>query len=85
MGYYIGHMVKKVKETSVHKYLLKCAKLENEGYEQFKTSVTYKWPKFWQKIYKAEYRKYYVLDDSRIAYFPKKQIDYIVTGDLTKL
>lgn len=85
MAYHIGHMKKKIKEYSLGRFLCRCADAEADGYELYKRTKKRDWPRLWRVKYKAEYRKYYIIDDTRIAYFPKKQIDYIVTGDLSKL
>lgn len=82
MSYVTGWNSIRIKTTDQIKFLIRCANAVTAGYELHKRTIKRDWPRFWRKRYKAEYRKYYIIDDSKIAYFSKEHIDYIVTGRL---
>lgn len=84
MSYVTGWNAIRIKTTSQVKFLVDCARAVENGYELHKRKVKTDWPRFWRKKYKAEYRKYYILDDSKIAYFLKEEIDYITSGKIKK-
>lgn len=77
-----GFKQRKIRAYSRRDFILECSRAEADGYEMYKHSVKTDWPKFWRKKYKAQYRRYYVVDDERMAYFSKKEFDYIVTGKI---
>lgn len=78
--YINGYHSHRIKTTDPAAFKLKCEKARKEGYELHKVKVKRDWPRFWRWKYKAEYRKYYIIDTEKIAFFSKKDIDYIVTG-----
>ena len=82
MGYVTGWQSIRIKTTDRIKFIAACVKARAEGYELHRRSSKVDWPKFWRRKFKAEYRRYYVIDDSRIAYIPKEDMDYIKTGKL---
>ena len=82
MGYVTGWKSIRIKTTDRAAFLIRCARAVDEGYELHKRSIKTDWPRFWRKRYKAQYRKYYIIEDSKIAYFSRQQIDYITTGKL---
>jgi hypothetical protein len=80
MGYRTGWTLRKIKTYSWSTYIELCARAVDEGFEIHKASVKTDWPRFWRRKYKAQYRRYYIIDDSKIAYFPKTEIERIKTG-----
>lgn len=82
MSYITGWHAIRIKTTNRVKFLIRSADAVAQGYELHKRSSKTDWPRFWRTKYKAEYRKYYIIEDSKIAYFSKEQIDYITTGKL---
>lgn len=80
MSYITGWSVIKVKAYSWNKYIKLCRKARDQEYECHKASSKRDWPRFWRRKYKAEYRKYYIIESSMIAYFPKSEIERIKTG-----
>lgn len=85
MGYHTGYNRRKIKTYNRAEFIMRCAQAADDGYELHKRSKKRDWPRFWRHKFKAEYRKYYIIDDSKIAFFHKKQIEYIKTGDPRKL
>jgi hypothetical protein len=84
MSYVTGWNAKKIKTYSWDRYIKLCSKARDEGYEIHKASSKRDWPRFWRRKYKAQYRRYYIIDDSKIAYFPKTEIERIKTGVINK-
>lgn len=82
MSYVTGWNAIRIKTTNQAKFIVECARAVDQGYELHKRSIKIDWPYFWRKKYKAQYRKYYIIEDSKIAYFSKEQIDYITTGKI---
>lgn len=82
MTYVTGWNTIRIKTTNQAKFLVESARAVADGYELHKRSIKRDWPYFWRKKYKAQYRKYYIIEDSKIAYFSKEQIDYITTGKI---
>lgn len=80
MTYVTGWNVIKIKTFDRIKFLIQCADAVTNGYELHKRSTKRIWPWFWRIRFKAEYRRYYIMDDSKIAYFSKQEIDRIKTG-----
>lgn len=80
MAFVTGSYQRKIKSYNKTKFILACASAQNDGFELNKTSVEIDWPRFWQVKYKADFRKYFILDESKIAVFSQKEIDFIKTG-----
>lgn len=80
MSHYTGHKVRKIKTTSWEKFVKLCVQASDEKFEFHKASSKRNWPFFWQRVYKAKYRRYYIIDEDKIAYIPKSQLDYIKSG-----
>lgn len=80
MTYVTGHNTRKIKTFSRARYIELCALARREGYELHKFSIKWDFPCFWRRKFKAHYRKYYIIEDSKIAYFSKKEINRIITG-----
>lgn len=80
MSYFTGFARRKIESSDEALFLSLCANTKNEGYELHKSDARIDWPFFWRKVYTAQFRKYYIIDDSKIAYFSKREIERIKTG-----
>lgn len=80
MSYMTGHQRRIVIATNRIDFGVMCGAAVKDEFELYKASARIDWPFFWRKVYTAQFRKYYIIDDSKIAYFSKREIDRIKTG-----
>jgi hypothetical protein len=76
----IGFHTERINTTDQRKFVARCRELLEQGYELHKASKRIDWPYFWRTRYKAKYRRHYVLENSKFAWFSQKEIDRIKTG-----
>lgn len=80
MPFVTGSYQRRIKCYNKTKFILACASAQNDGYELFKASSKIDYPRFWRLKYKADFRKYFIIDESKIAVFSQKEIERIKTG-----
>lgn len=80
MAFVTGSYQRRIKLFNKKDFILACASAQNEGFELNKASEKIDWPRFWRVKYKADFRKYFIIDESKIAVFSQREIERIKTG-----